>query len=217
MRTSIYIIALITSVYFFQSCSPAMNVRNSNKRSGIIRVKQFTDRKTTLMWAHHDPTQRQTLMHVDENGNIKVLAEQSPDAGITRNIEIDPKVKIEGKVDAELLVKTQAELSKLTNRTTSLMITREALYRLSEGYFNGAVDKDKYIELYKEVITQSIKMIEEESKLEAEKAKTAKAEAERVKAETDLEKEKIKEKTTTKEEENNEDKKGETKKERETN
>lgn len=197
---------LMTSVYLLQSCRPAMNVRHSNKRSGIVRVKQFTDKKTTLMWAHYDPTQRQTLMHVDEEGKIKVLAEQSPDAGLSRNFELNPKVKVEGKVDVEVLIKTQAELAKLTNRTTSLMITREALYRLSEAYFNGAVTTEKYVELYKEIINQSAKLVEQEAKLEAERAKTAQAEADKAKSEADLEKEKLKQTTDKKEDPKKEEK-----------
>lgn len=190
---------MVMSTYFLQSCSSAMNVRNSNKRSGITRVKQFT-KKGTLLWAHYDPTQRQTLMFIDEKGAVKVLAEQSPDAGLSKSFELDPKVKVEGTVDIELLIKTQAELTKLTNRTTTLMITREALYRLSEAYFNGAVDEVKYLELYKDIINQSKKLIIEETKLEEAKAKTAQAEAEKAKVEADLEKEKLKYTTTKKEE-----------------
>lgn len=191
MKTSIYLLTLLISVYFFQSCSPSMNVRNSNKRAGITRVKQFTE-KGTLLWAHYDPTQRQTLMFIDDKGAVKILAEQSPDAGLSRSLELNPKVKIEGKVDVEVLIKTEAELAKLTNRTTSLMITREALYRLSEAYFNGAVSAEKYIELYKEIIKQTENLITQEARLEEARSKTAESEAEKAKTEADLEKEKLK-------------------------
>ena len=175
---------------FITSCGPAMNVRNTNSRSGITRIKQFTDKKTTLMWAHHDPTQRQSLMYVDENGNIKILAEQSPDAGLSRNLDLTPKAKIDGTVDAELALKIGTELEKLTNRTTSLMMTREALYRIAEMYFNGAIDKGKYELLFKEVIDKSKELLAEEAKLEEQKAKTTQAETEKLKIE--LEKEKLK-------------------------
>ncbi|TPN86975.1 hypothetical protein [Aquimarina algicola] len=183
----VIILILITSV----ACSPAINVRNTNARSGIMRVKQFTNKPTTLMWAHHDPTQRQTLMYVDENGNIKILAEQSPDAGLSRNLNLTTKAKVEGTIDAEVAIKTAAELEKLTNRTTSLMITRESLYRLAEMYFNGAIDKGKYEILFKEVINQTKELIKEEAKLEEQKANIANTEMEKLKL--DLEKSKKKE------------------------
>lgn len=212
MKKLVLFLILIISISILESCKPAMNVRNSNKRAGITRVKQFTSQKGkrekgTLLWAHYDPTKRQALMFIDTAGNIKILAEQSPDAGLSRSFELSPKVKIEGAVDVEVLIKTQAELAKLTNRTTSLMITREALYRLSEAYFNGAVGTNRFVELYKEIIYQARNLVLEETKLEEAKAKTAQAEAEKARIAAELEKEKMKHLNLKKEEPKKEEKK----------
>ena len=199
MKKIFTVLIIVCTILMLQSCKIAMNVRNSNKHSGIVRVKQLADScKSTILWAHYDATQRQTLMQADAaTGLLKVLAEQSPDAGLSKKIELDPHVKIDGKVDANLLLKTQTDLEKLTNRTTSLMITREALYRLQEASFNGFIDKNQYFDLYNVVITQASILVKEETGLEEQKAKTAQAEADKAKTELETEKLKTSVKTDT--------------------
>lgn len=182
-------IVLLVILFFIISCKPAMNVRHSNKRSGIIRVKQFTEKKTTLMWAHHDPTQRQTLMYVDEDGNIKVLAEQSPDAGLSRVFDAETKAKGLDKVDVDFLFKVQSEINKLTDRSATLMVTREALYRLSEAYFNGAVDQAGFSQLYRAIIEEADELLKSEMELEKLKKEMFEAETEMLK--TKIEEQKL--------------------------
>jgi len=170
------IILIFTSCKVFQG--GGMSTRNSNKRSGIARVAQFTDKKTTLMWAHHDPTQRQTLMFVDENGQIKILAEQSPDAGVTNSSDLSGKAKVSDKVDAEALLKFQAQLEKLTNRTSSLMITRETLYTMRELCFNGIITKTELVSMYEKFLEKLVEIVKEDAKIEEAKAKILQAEIE---------------------------------------
>lgn len=184
-----------------------MSRRNSNTRSGIVRVAQFTDKKTTLMWAHHDPTQRQTLMYVDENGQIKILAEQSPDAGVTNTSNISGKAKVNDKVDAEALLAFQAQLEKLTNRTSSLMITRETLYAIRELCFNGTITKTEALSMYEKYLDKLVEIAKEDAKIEEAKAKGLQVEVDKAKVE--LEKLKL-EQTNKKDSEKKDDKKDET-------
>ena len=176
-----------------------MSDRQSNRRSGLVRVSQFTGPNGTLMWAHHDPTQRQTLMYVDGNGRLKVLAEQSPDAGVSNVADISASADVEGKVDAETAIKIQAQLEKLTNRTTSLMITRETLYAIREASFNGQITPAEAILMYNSFLAKLDIIVVQDAKIEEAKAEGLKAEAEKAKAE--LEKAKL----DSKENDNDED------------
>ncbi|WP_124643238.1 hypothetical protein [Amniculibacterium aquaticum] len=204
MRNLILSASLILTTIILNSCSifhgGGMSNRNSNSRSGIVRVKQFTNKPTTLMWAHHDPTQRQTLMYVDTLGNIKVLAEQSPDAGISNIANLSANAKLTDKLDAATVLNFQAQLEKLTNRTTSLMITRENLYAIRELCFNNKIVDTQAISLYNSYFSKIVDIVKEDAKIEEAKAKVIQAEVEKAKIE--LEKLKIETANKKLEEEN---------------
>lgn len=185
MKTPIKLTFVIVMITTLNSCAlfqgGGMTVRNSNKRSGIVRIAQFTDKNTTLTWAHHDPTQRQTLMYVDSLGNIKVLAEQSPDAGISNITGIAGTANVFEELDAEAVLDFQAQLEKLTNRTSSLMITRENLYAIRELYFNNAINSTDILSMYKEYLDKLVEIVKEDSKIEEAKAKIIQLEIEKEK------------------------------------
>ncbi len=175
MRMSIKLILALLTIFTFANCNKAMVVRNTKKPTGIVRVSQFTGEGTdgsTLIWAHHDPTQRQTLMHIDTDGNVKVLAEQSPDAGVSSMTDIIGKIKIIKEIDLEAILKIESQLEKLTNRTSSLMITREYLYALREFHYNGAINSAEIITLNKQYLDKLVDIVKEDSKIEEAKAKT---------------------------------------------
>jgi len=158
---------VVIFIVFLSSCG-ALNMKNANKSAGLVRVKQFTDDKGTLLWAHYDPTKRQTIMYINKNSELKILAEQSPDAGFTKIFELIPKFDINDAVTADISLKSQKNLINLTNRTTSIMFAREALYRLSEAGFNGYIDKSEYVVLYKLIINNSLTLMKEEIKSDNE-------------------------------------------------
>jgi len=155
----------------------AMNSIHNKKNTGIVRVKQFTDKKSTFMWAHHDATQRQTLMYVDELGNIKIIAEQAPDAGLSKVLDISGNGKITDELDVGAFLNSKAQLEKLTNRTTSLMITRENLYAIRELHFNNAIDNAQVIGMYDKFLDKLADIMKQDVLLEEARAKSMQADA----------------------------------------
>jgi hypothetical protein len=181
MKTIIFYILIVTSIFGFESCKPSTTL--TNQKLEINNVDQITKNKTTVLWTKYGSTERQTLLSMDSTGKIKVLAAQSPEPDFFKNIELDSNVKIQGKADVTFLLKSQAELGKLNNKSVGLLITREALYRLSEAYFNGLVDSSRYAQLYNRILTQCIELASVELDLEEAKAETIVAETEKAKVE----------------------------------
>lgn len=126
--------------------------------------------------------QRQTLVIMDSTGRVRVLAPQA-DQGMVKPVEADSNIKVSGRIEAAQFLKAQAEMAKINNRAAGLLLTKEALYRLSEAYFNGLIDSVRYAQLYQAAITQSTELVNAEIELEEAKAETIFAEMEKAKVE----------------------------------
>ncbi|HWZ23238.1 MAG TPA: hypothetical protein VNW06_11325 [Cytophagaceae bacterium] len=181
MKTILFCILLVTSVFGLEGCKSSNTL--TNKKPEINTIGQVTRNNTTLLWTNHEPSERYTLLSIDSTGKIKVLAAQSLEPEFLKNIQLDSNVNIQGKTDVTFLLKSQAELAKLNNKSASLLITREALYRLAEAYFNGLVDSSRYAQLYNRILAQSIELASTELDLEEAKAETIVAETEKAKVE----------------------------------
>jgi hypothetical protein len=172
---------LLLSFFAFESCKTSRPVMIDKPEPQ--NIQQITKNNTTLIWTQRQAKDNHTLLSIDSSGTIKVLAGQSPEPEFAKNIEPDSNLKIQGKIDINLLLKSQQELAKLNNQSASLMITKEALYRLAEAYFNGLVDSSKYVQLYNSILKQTTDMLASEVELEEAKAETIEAETEKLKIE----------------------------------
>ena len=126
MKTKNYL-HLTLLIILLSSCSAFRNASFQNNKAvgkaGIIRVPQFTkyvkdkngkaiDTLGTFMWSHYDATKRGSLMYIDKNGRIRVLAENPPDAAIQSITSITANANIEGKVDASLAYETSKSIAR---------------------------------------------------------------------------------------------------------
>ncbi len=181
MKHSFFYPLLLLSFFIFESCKTSKPVTITKPETQ--NLQQITKNNTTLIWTQRQAKDNHTLLSIDSLGNVKVLASQSPEPEFAKTIEPDSTLKIQGKIDINLLLKSQQELAKLNNQSASLLITKEALYRLAEAYFNGLVDSSKYVELYNSVLKQSTDLVATEVELEEAKAETIAAETEKLKIE----------------------------------
>jgi len=172
---------LLVSIFAFESCKTSKPITNG--KSEIQNIQQITKNNTTLYWSQQKSTEKFILLSMDSLGKIKVLGSPSPEPEFSKNIEPDSNFKIQGKIDIALLLKSQLELAKLNNRSASLLITKEALYRLAEAYFNGLIDSSRYAQLYNSILKQSAELLAVEVELEEAKAETIAAETEKMKIE----------------------------------
>ena len=135
------------------------SINKSRKVAGISRQSLFTNSKNdslklqpTLFWAHYDATQRSSMLYVDANQRVRVLAENPPDAAIQSIIGITAKVKgIDGIGEVEAAYNAQKSIAELGKRTAGVNMLRDALYRLNEMYY-ATVDEN---EVTKKLIAKS--------------------------------------------------------------
>ncbi|WP_420399638.1 hypothetical protein [Flagellimonas sp.] len=133
---------------------------SARKKAGIVRVPQYKSGQGTLTWAHYDATKRGSMIYVDGNGNVRILAENPPDAAIQSITEISAKVgSVEGVENIEAALKTQRSIAELGKRTAAVNMMRDALYRLNEMYYSSVDRADKIIkrrEEYMKVFSKNV-------------------------------------------------------------
>jgi hypothetical protein len=88
---------------------------------------------------------KQRAIIVKKRGNeIVVCAEPSPEALSAYAAEVAGKVDVPAEISAELASAFQEGSSYVGLRTQSIQLLRDSLYRLCEGYANGALDRAQY-------------------------------------------------------------------------
>lgn len=146
------LLVLMLLVFLFSGCD---SINKSRKVSGISRQNLFLNESTgtadpTLFWAHYDATQRGSMLYVDANQKVRVLAENPPDAAIQSIIGITAKVKgIDGVGEAEAAFNAQKSIAELGKRTAAVNMLRDALYRLNEMYYATVDENNETKELLK--------------------------------------------------------------------
>lgn len=162
MKTKNYLLLTLLLI-ILSSCSAFKDASFKNNKAtgkaGIIRVPQFTkyvkdkngktlDTLGTFMWSHYDATKRGSLMYIDKNGRIRVLAENPPDAAIQSITNITASANVDGKVEASLAYETSKSIAELGKRTAGVNMLRDALYRLNEMYYATRDEKEKNIKFF---------------------------------------------------------------------
>ena len=168
MKTRIILNVVLSSLLLY-SCSALENQglrNNGSGKAGIVRIPQFEKGENgTFLWSHYDATKRGSVMYV-KNGKIRVLAENSPDAAFQSMAEIAAKTDVNGKVNAELAVKTQRTIAELGKRTAAVNMLRDALYRLNEMYYATAEEEQENRNIYLENLKLLNKFSSSPNKLE---------------------------------------------------
>lgn len=123
------------------------------KKATLERLQLFKDKSSnkiepTLFWAQYDATRRGSMLYVDENQRVRVLAENPPDAAIESILAITANVKgLKGDVgEAEAAFNSQKSIADLAKRTAAVNMLRDALYRLNELYYATADEKKDILE-----------------------------------------------------------------------
>lgn len=151
MKTNNYL-PLTLLIILLSSCSTFRDASFENNKAvgkaGLVRVSQYENsNKGTFMWSHYDATKRGSLMYIDKNGRIRILAENPPDVAIQSITNITANANVDGKVDASLAYETSKSIAELGKRTAGVNMLRDALYRLNEMYYSTKDEKQDNIKL----------------------------------------------------------------------
>lgn len=131
---NIYFCLLLFIVITSCNSSKKIYSKTAHGKAGISKIAQYTD-GGTFLWAHYDASKRSSVMYLSENGELRVLAENSPDVAYQTILDINAKVKVTDEVDAEAALKTQRSVAQLGKRTAAVNMLRDALYRINEMYY----------------------------------------------------------------------------------
>lgn len=122
-----------------------------------------------------------------ESPSYYLVTEPPPDVALGVIADITAKVKTDS-MDAEASAKFSEQVIELGKRTQAVMVLREGLFRLQEGYANGVITKDVYMVGFGQILSaaESIALAEIKDPAVASKqadANKARAEGFKVQAE----------------------------------
>lgn len=150
MKAIKFLSILLLAIILLNSCSAF------EKKSEIKRQKLFTGSQGTLFWANYDATKRGSMIFVEPNGKVRVLAENPPDAAIQSITSITTKFKKGEEIDANLVFETSKSIAELGKKTASVNMLRDALYRLNEIYYATKDERDETKKLLNKALDKDI-------------------------------------------------------------
>lgn len=126
----------------------------------------------------YDAMRRGAVLNIDEKGKInKILSEVQPDAAIATTTDLTNKLATQlpsgQNISLEQITKITETLSKLGERTASVNMLRDALYRMEEHCINfeAQCKGETYWESFQVVIKAITTLQEEVSKTAESEAK----------------------------------------------
>ena len=124
----------------------------------VVHLKQYDeDKNQSIYFADYDASRRGSIIvqnHGDTKSPIKILSEPPPDAIIAFTTAITNSLKVQDKVTADQSLKFTQTISELTKRNTTIVVLRDALYRLNEFNFNnpGLLTKEDYLAKFDKIL-----------------------------------------------------------------
>lgn len=155
-QTQILLIGIAIAISSCGGLRETFNHSSARKKAGIVQIPQYEGEKGTLTWAHYDASKRGSMIYVDKSGNVRILAENPPDAAIQSITEISAKVgEIKGVGSVDAALKTQRSIAELGKRTAAVNMMRDALYRLNEMYYSSVDRTNKLLQKREEYIDKT--------------------------------------------------------------
>lgn len=134
----------------------------------LTHFRQYKeDKKQSIYFADYDASRRgSVIIHDHENSlsPIRILSEPPPDAIVTFTSTLSNTLKVGDKLDmAQSLQFTQA-ITELTKRNTTIVVLRDALYRLNEYDFNnpGKLSDSVYLKKFDDILELASKIADKE-------------------------------------------------------
>jgi hypothetical protein len=133
-----------------------------------------------VSWIDYDATRRGAYLISTNNPDVRVLAEQSPDAAMGTVAEFVAKGSYNG-ISAEASAKVTETIAELGKRTQTVMVLRESMYRLNELQLLRPDMPDSDVkEIYEKILETSLEIAKAD--LEAAKSESSKAAADKAAA-----------------------------------
>ena len=131
------------------------------------------------IWLSYDSSRRGTVV-VPKNAQYRFCAEPVPDVALTLANKVTGSAGLANGATGNGAVDLNVTAAELSGRTQTVLLAREALFRLCEASLNNAISQDKYHEHFTSILklVQDLVTLDKEvqkSNQEAEKTQQAKA------------------------------------------
>ncbi|MDI9308864.1 MAG: hypothetical protein QM535_01515 [Limnohabitans sp.] len=156
-------------------------------KTNLVHFKQYkNDTNQSIYFADFDASRRGTVIvhNLDSKSKnpVRILAEPPPDAILAYTSALSANFDFKEIVSGGMSSSLSQTISELTKRNTTIVILRDALYRLNEYDFNNPekLKDTTYLKKFDEIL-KLVKQINDKEKVELE--------TEKIKAETEKTKE----------------------------
>lgn len=132
----------------------------------VIHLQQYKeDKAQSIYFADYDASRRGSIIlhdHLNKQNPIKILSEPPPDAIIAFTSAITNSLNVQDKITTSQSLQFSQAISELTKRNTTVVVLRDALYRLNEFNFNnpGLLKKEDYLEKFEKILRLAEKLTE---------------------------------------------------------
>lgn len=162
MRTKITLLLLLAQFSFIYA-------QKSHKVNVIRLDKPYEDINQSIYFADYDASRRGSLIihnSKDINNPVRILSEPPPDAIVAFTTAINNRLDVEGKLNTSQSVSFTQAISELTKRNTTIVVLRDALYRLNEFNFNNpnALTNEQYIKQFDKILDLAERITENEKR-----------------------------------------------------
>lgn len=163
-------------------CMHGVVVGQKAHKTGLTHFKQYKeDKNQSIYFADFDASRRGTIIvqELDSSSKnpIRILSEPPPDAIVAFTTSLSNSLKFDNKFTTSQTADFGQAIKELTKRNTTIVVLRDALYRLNEYAFNNPEINDsiyfkkfdKILDLVEEInAKETIETETEKAKVEAE-------------------------------------------------
>lgn len=148
---------LLLFIILLLFCFPNSFAQKAHKVN-LTHFKQYKeDANQSIYFADYDASRRGSVIihnHKDSLNPIKILSEPPPDAIVAFTSTISNTLKVGEKIDMTQSLQFTQAISELTKRNTTIVVLRDALYRLNEYDFNnpGKLSDSIYLQKFDEIL-----------------------------------------------------------------
>ncbi|WP_143019944.1 hypothetical protein [Niabella drilacis] len=162
MKKALFLLCGLTLIAL-HSCSIFEKSEQRRKSVGISRQNLYTTQVNgrilpTLFWAHYDATQRGGLYLAKEDGTVKVISENPPDAALNSTINVLVKANVAGKIDAAAKFSAVKSVAELGKKNAANYMIRDLAFRIESLQNNASDIDDNILKTYNRLIDAAEKI-----------------------------------------------------------
>jgi len=168
MIVYLFVVLISLSMLLFSGCAHFTSPKEQPVIEDTIWLSRVLRARTASVFSL-TPERRTVLIMPDPGENLRICAEPPPDVAenLTSSIRFLAELQVKHPeipvgVSAEFYRAFASSAMRLFYRSQGIQLFRDGMYNLCQAYMNKAIDKEKYMEKYKELLDSAKALIEKE-------------------------------------------------------